>query len=119
MSVIRNRNQQRLHRKRRIKAKIKGTAQRPRLVVFRSLRGISAQVIDDDKRHTLVAVSLKEIYKKGVKNTKETAYKVGSTIAKKCIKNNIKEVVFDRGGYKYHGKVKAVAEGARKEGLIL
>ncbi len=118
MGVIKNRNQQRLHRKRRIRSKIKGTAQRPRLVVFRSLKGVTTQVIDDTKGHTLVATSLKEIYSSPkVKNDVKTAGKVGELIAQKCLKANIKEVVFDRGGYKYHGKIKALADGARKAGL--
>ena len=114
MSVNRSRNQQRLHRKKRIR--VKGTASRPRFSVFRSLRGLSVQIIDDEKGNTLVAVTWKEIGANS-KNDIKSAEKVGELVADKCLKQGIREVVFDRSGYKYHGKVKAVAEGARKKGL--
>lgn len=109
-----SRNKLRLHRKRRIRAKIKGTSQRPRLVVFRSLKNISVQVIDDKKGHTLIFSSLKEAK---TKNNLEGAKKVGEIIAKKCLEKKIKMVVFDRNGYKFHGKIKALAESARESGL--
>ena len=109
------RNKRRLHRARRVRAKVKGTAQRPRLNVFRSLRSMSVQIIDDENHTTLVAANLKEI--KGAKNTIDGAEKLGALIAKKANDKGIQEVVFDRAGYKYHGKVKAIAESARKSGL--
>jgi large subunit ribosomal protein L18 len=108
------RNQVRLHRKRRIRAKISGTTEVPRLSVFRSLRNISVQVIDDVAGKTIVAASLFEI--KG-KNTVLGAKEVGKLVAEKCKSAKIGKVVFDRSGYKYHGKVKAVADGAREAGL--
>ncbi len=109
-----SRNQIRLHRKRRIRAKVSGTPEIPRLAVFRSLRNISVQVIDDISGKTLVSASLLEI--KG-KNTVVGAEGVGTMVAEKCQALKIEKVVFDRAGYKYHGKVKAVAEAARKAGL--
>jgi large subunit ribosomal protein L18 len=110
-----SRNNLRIHRKRRIKAKIKGDSKKPRLCIFRSLKNISAQVIDDAKGVTLVFASPKEI--KSAKSNLEGSQKVGELIAKKCLEKKITEVVFDRSGYKYHGNVKALAEGARTGGL--
>lgn len=117
-----NGNKLRLKRKKRIRKKISGTSKIPRLCVFRSLTGIYAQVIDDAKRKTLASASLAEYRRTSVKDAKfknslEGAGKVGKLIGEKCVKIKISEVVFDRGGYKYHGKVKALAEGARKAGL--
>jgi large subunit ribosomal protein L18 len=112
------REKARLHRKRRVRAKISGTATRPRLTVFRSLRNISVQVVDDVTRRTLASASLAEVGK-AAKNTVEGAEKVGQLIAKKCAELKIQEAVFDRSGYRYHGRVKAVAEGARSAGLML
>ena len=109
-----SRNQIRLHRKRRIRAKISGTPETPRLSVFRSLRNVSVQVIDDGASKTLVSASLNDT--KG-KNSVEGAKELGKMIAEKCIAQKIASVVFDRSGYKYHGKIKAVAEGAREGGL--
>lgn len=109
-----SRNQIRLHRKKRISAKVKGTAKVPRLSVFRSLKGIWAQAVDDENGKTLVAANLKETK---AKNDMVGAEKVGEAVAKKCLAKKIEKVVFDRAGYKYHGKVKALAEGARKGGL--
>jgi len=126
---------QRKRRHQRIRAKIKGTAERPRLCVFRSHKHIYAQVIDDEKGHTLVAASDLEIKKPKIPETKQktgtqksetkkefaskvkTAYQVGQLIAQKALKKKISQIVFDRGGYKYHGRVKALAEGAREGGL--
>jgi len=105
----------RIRRKRRVRAKISGSAERPRLAVYKSLRGIYAQVIDDAKGKTLASARTSEIAK--AKNTIGDAKKVGELIAKKCDKLKIKTVTFDRAGYKYHGKVKALAEGAREGGL--
>jgi large subunit ribosomal protein L18 len=109
------RNNKRLHRAKRVRAKISGTATKPRLNIFRSLRSMSVQMIDDEKQTTLVAANLGEI--KGGKNTVDSAKKLGELIAKKSSKAGITEVVFDRAGYKYHGKVKAIADGARDAGL--
>lgn len=106
----------------RIRKQIKGTAERPRLAVYRSLKHVYAQLIDDEKGVTLVAVSTLEAPIKGeVESTGDTeaAHKVGQVLAQKALKKGIKEVVFDRGGMIYHGRVKAVAEGAREAGLVL
>ncbi len=112
-----NKRQQRYIRHKRIRAKIKGTSKCPRLCVFRSNKHISVQLIDDHKGHTLVSASDLEI--KDKKNLKKVdlAKKVGSLISQKAIKNNIEKIVFDRAGYKYHGRVKAIAEGAKEGGL--
>lgn len=107
-------NKLRLHRKRRVRAKISGTASAPRLNVFRSLLSIKAQVIDDVLGRTLVAVDTKAAK---VKNDVTGAKAVGVLIAKKCAEQKITQVVFDRAGYRYHGKVKALADGAREGGL--
>lgn len=106
----------RAQRKTRIRFKVKGTDERPRLSVFRSNRGLYAQIIDDLKGITLVAGST---YEKGKKtpNNVESAKKLGETIAKAAQSKNIKAVVFDRSGYLYHGKIKALADGARAGGL--
>ena len=109
-----SRNNLRLQRKKRIRAKIEGTESTPRLGVFRSLLGIYVQAIDDKSGKVLAAASLGEI--RG-KNDVSGAGKVGELIAKKCLEKKITQAVFDRSGYKYHGKVKALAEGARKGGL--
>ena len=105
----------RLSRKRKIRAKISGTQERPRLCVFRSSKHISAQIIDDVKRKTLVSTSDLKIKEKKTKI--EKAYMVGEDLGQKAIKCKIKKVVFDRSGFAYHGRVKALAEGARKAGL--
>lgn len=101
-------------RRTRVRGKIFGTSKHPRLSVFRSGKHIYAQLIDDKKGETLVSVSDLTL-KEGTKT--EKAGVVGGELAKKAIKLKIKEAIFDRGGYKYHGRVKAVAEGARKGGL--
>lgn len=108
--------EKRRRRHHRIRAKIKGTEKRPRLAVFRSHSHIYAQLIDDQKARTLASASSKEIEKKGTKS--EIAYLVGELIAKKAKELGIRKVVFDRGGFKYHGRVKKLAEGARKGGLV-
>lgn len=110
-----NKNNFRLKRKSRVRAKISGTPEKPRLTVFKSLTALYGQVIDDVAGKTLASASLKEIKK--VKNTIEGAKEVGKLIAKKCLEVKIEKIVFDRAGYKYHGKVKAFAEGAREGGL--
>lgn len=108
-------NKARARRHKRVRAKIAGDSKRPRMNVFRSLTNIYVQIIDDSKGVTLASADLRNL--KGVKNNVEGAEKLGKEIAKKCKEAKISEVVFDRGGYKYHGKVKAVAQGARSEGL--
>lgn len=107
-----------INRQKRTRAKIrKGTL--PRLSVFRSNRFISAQVIDDSKNKTLAAASSREEkIKKAVKTRSEAAALVGETLAARALKAKVKKVAFERGGYKYHGLVKALADGARKGGLI-
>lgn len=110
-----SRNKLRLHRKRRISSKIRGTSIKPRVCVFRSLKSLYAQVIDDENGKTLVSTGLREIKK--TKNDISGAKEIGKLIAKKCLEKKISEAVFDRSGYKYHGKVKAVADGAREGGL--
>lgn len=104
-----------LNRKRRVSAKIKGTTKRPRLSVFKSNKEIYAQLIDDSKAATICSFSSKGV-KEG-KNKTEVAALVGEGLAKEAKSKKIKEIVFDRSGYKYHGRVKALAEGARKGGL--
>ena len=100
----------------RIRKKIKGTAERPRLSVFRSNRDIYAQLIDDLKGVTLASASSRELGQEGITKT-EASREVGKKLAEKASANGIAEVVFDRGGYQYHGRVKALAEGAREGGL--
>lgn len=114
-----NKKEGRLFRKRRVHARISGSAERPRLSVFRSLRGISVQAIDDASGKTMVSADLRELPKMKAKNTVDGAHTVGKLLAKKCAEKGIKSAVFDRNGYRYHGRVKAVAEGAREAGLIL
>jgi large subunit ribosomal protein L18 len=128
--------QKRVRRHKRIRAKIKGTAKRPRLSVFRSNKYIYAQLIDDSKGHTLISVSDLELEKLKIKNKKlktqiknektekilsskiKVTYEIGRLIAQKALEKKIKQVVFDKGEYKYHGRIKAVAEGAREAGLV-
>ncbi len=106
-------------RRRRVRAKVAGTAARPRLNVFRSLLGTYVQVIDDVAGHTLAAAnsSEKEIEALGQMKKLDAAKEVGKLAAKRALAKNITKVVFDRAGYLYHGRVKAVAEGAREGGL--
>lgn len=105
----------------RIRKNIMGTAERPRLAVYRSLKHMYAQLIDDVSGNTLVAASTLDASLKGKlengSNT-EAAHKVGQLLAEKALKKGVKEAVFDRGGLIYHGRVKALAEGAREAGLI-
>ena len=109
--------QARERRHRRVRAKVSGTAERPRLVVHRSNRGIEAQLVDDLEGKTLAHASHLEV-KKGFKGTKsEQAAEVGKQLAAAAKTAGIETVVFDRGGYLYHGRVKALAEGAREGGL--
>lgn len=110
-----NSNAARLRRHARVRTKISGTAERPRLNVFRSLKNIYAQVIDDQAGVTLVAASSLELDGNG--GNKDAAREVGKLVAKKATEKGIKAVVFDRGGYVYHGRVQELAEGAREGGL--
>ncbi len=118
----------RIKRHRRIRAKIKGTSKVPRLCVFRSAKHIYVQAIDDEKGRVLFQASDNEVNLKNKSNDKtekkenksrkvELSYLVGKLIAEKCLNQKIKKIIFDRGGYKYHGRVKALAEGAREGGL--
>ena len=120
MSPKLNRNSARLKRHRRVRDKVSGTPERPRLSVFKSIKHIYTQIIDDQNSVTLVSAStLSPDVRDKVsgKNNIETAKAVGEAIAKKAVEKNIVSVVFDRGGYLYHGKLKALAEAARKNGL--
>ncbi len=107
---------QRIKRHSRVRGKISGTAERPRLSVFRSEKNIYAQIIDDVAGNTLVAASSVE-KDFGPGSNKEAARKVGKLVAERAVAKGIEEVVFDRGGYIYHGRVKELAEGAREGGL--
>ena len=106
-------------RHRSLRKRVEGTAERPRLAVFRSTRHIYAQVIDDQKKRTLTAFSDKALAVEGEKqpDKKARAKKVGAAIAKQCLEKGIDKVVFDRAGYKYHGRISALADGAREAGL--
>ena len=108
---------QRIKRHNRVRGKISGTAERPRLCVFRSEKNIYAQIIDDVAGNTLVAASSVEKAFEGNGGNIEAAKKVGAMIAERALQKGIEEVVFDRGGYVYHGRVAALAEGAREGGL--
>jgi len=108
---------QRIKRHNRVRGKISGTAERPRLCVFRSEKNIYAQIIDDVAGNTLVAASSVEKGFEGNGGNIEAAKKVGAMVAERALQKGIEEVVFDRGGYVYHGRVAALAEGAREGGL--
>jgi large subunit ribosomal protein L18 len=114
--TVKTKPQARLRRRRRVRAKVRGTAERPRLAVFRSNRGIGAQLIDDVAGHTVAAVNWTEGDLKGLK-AMEQASKAGGLLAERAKAAGVESVVFDRGGYRYHGRVKALAEGAREKGL--
>jgi large subunit ribosomal protein L18 len=107
---------QRLRRRRRVRAKVRGSAERPRLSIFRSNRGVNAQLIDDVAGRTLAAVNWTESDIKGLQPM-EQAKRVGTLIAERAKAAGVETVVFDRGGYRYHGRVRALAEGAREGGL--
>src|SRR5918993_5822791 len=108
--------QRRLKRRRRVRAKVRGTAERPRVAVFRSNRGIFAQLIDDDAGRTLAAVNWTEPELRALAPMEQAA-RAGALIAERAQAAGIDTAVFDRGGYRYHGRVKALAEGAREGGL--
>jgi large subunit ribosomal protein L18 len=106
-------------RHRSLRKRVEGTAERPRLAVFRSSRHIYAQIIDDVQKKTLTAISDKVLAVEGEQKAdkKARAKRVGAAIAKQCLEKGIDKVVFDRAGYKYHGRVSALADGAREAGL--
>jgi large subunit ribosomal protein L18 len=106
----------RLKRRRRVRAKVRGSAERPRISVFRSNRGVFAQLIDDDSGRTLVSVSWTEPDLRGL-GPMEQAKRAGALLAERAIAAGVQQAVFDRGGYQYHGRVRSLAEGAREGGL--
>jgi large subunit ribosomal protein L18 len=114
--TVNTKAQSRLRRRRRVRAKVRGTAERPRLSVFRSNRGIGAQLIDDVAGHTLAAVNWTEGDLKGMK-AMDQAKRAGELLAERGKAAGVETIVFDRGGYRYHGRVKALADGAREGGL--
>ena len=116
---VRFKKEARKKRHRSLRKRIEGTAERPRLAVFRSTRHIYAQIIDDQQKRTLTAVSDKVLAVEGESKAdkKARAKRVGAAIAKQCLEKGIDKVVFDRAGYKYHGRVSALADGAREAGL--
>jgi large subunit ribosomal protein L18 len=117
MTVV-TKHKARLKRRRRVRAKVVGTAERPRISVFRSNRGIQAQLVDDLAGHTLAAVSWTESDLRSLKPM-ERAAKAGEVLAERAKAAGVDAAVFDRGGYRYHGKVKAFAEGVREGGLTV
>jgi large subunit ribosomal protein L18 len=117
MAVVEKKRLQREKRRKRVRRKVYGTAERPRLSVYRSNIHIYAQLIDDGAGHTLAGADSREVG--GAENRKEAARKVGELIARRGVEAGIESVVFDRGGNKYHGRVAALAEGARSGGLKL
>jgi large subunit ribosomal protein L18 len=119
MRRVREKQRKRIRRKRHIRKKIVGTVDRPRLSIYKSNKRIYLQVIDDEKSNTLLAASTLEDDLKDLRVNKESGAKIGELIGKRMAEKNIKAVVFDRNGYKYHGVVKAVADGARKAGVRL
>ncbi len=120
--AAKERREHRLRRHRRVRRAVEGGAGRPRLAVFRSIRNIYCQVIDDEQGRTLCAASTLDLLRAGSLDAKQAgalagAQKVGEDIARKAIAAGIKAVAFDRGGFRYHGRVQALAEAARKVGL--
>ncbi len=115
---VKTREATRLKRRRRVRAKVTGTAERPRISMFRSNRGIAAQLVDDIAGHTLAAVAWTEAPLKG-KSPMEQATEAGKLLAERALTAGVTVAVFDRGGYQYHGRVKAFAEGVREGGLTV
>jgi large subunit ribosomal protein L18 len=115
MTVLTKR-QRRLKRRRRVRARVRGTAERPRLSVYRSNKGVFAQLVDDTKGHTVAAVNWIEPDLRDLKPMEQAA-RAGALLAERARAAGIESAVFDRGGYQYHGRVKALAEGAREGGL--
>jgi large subunit ribosomal protein L18 len=116
MTVLTKR-QRRLRRRRRVRARVTGTAQRPRLSVYRSNRGVFAQLIDDGKGHTVAAVNWIEPELRKL-TASEQAKRAGELLAERAKAAGVEACVFDRGGYQYHGRVRALADGAREGGLV-
>jgi large subunit ribosomal protein L18 len=116
--TVKTKPQSRLKRRRRVRAKITGTAERPRISVFRSNRGIQAQLVDDLAGATLAAVTWTESDLRSLKKM-EQASRAGQVLAQRAKEKGIERAVFDRGGYQYHGRVKAFAEGVREGGLAV
>jgi large subunit ribosomal protein L18 len=116
--TVKTKPEARLKRRRRVRAKITGTAERPRISVFRSNRGIAAQLVDDLSGSTLAAVTWTESDLRGLSKM-EQATKAGEVLAKRAKEKGVERAVFDRGGYQYHGRVKAFAEGVREGGLVV
>ena len=114
--TLMTKRQQRLRRRRRVRARIVGSAERPRLSVYRSNRGVFAQLVDDASGHTLAAVNWTEPELRKL-SAEAQAKRAGELLAERAKKAGIESCVFDRGGYKFHGRVKALAEGAREKGL--
>ena len=114
--TVKSRPTKRLKRRRRVRAKVRGTAERPRISVFRSNRGIFAQLIDDDSGRTLAAVNWTEDGLRSLPRM-EQAGRAGTLLAERAKAAGVETAVFDRGGYRYHGRVRALAEGAREGGL--
>jgi large subunit ribosomal protein L18 len=117
-----SRESARIRRHRRIRKRVRGTQDRPRLVVYRSLKNIEGQLVDDDAGRTLIGLStldaaLRGFEAEGQNPRVEHAFEAGKLLAERALEKGIETVVFDRGGYKYHGRVKAFAEGAREGGL--
>ena len=115
MTVLTNR-QRRLKRRRRVRSRVNGTAERPRLSVYRSNKGVFAQLVDDTKGHTVAAVNWIEPELKSL-TASDQAKKAGELLAERAKAAGVESCVFDRGGYQFHGRVKALAEGAREGGL--
>jgi large subunit ribosomal protein L18 len=115
MTVL-TKQQRRLRRRRRVRARVRGTAERPRLSVYRSNRGLFAQLIDDDEGRTLAAASWTEKELRDL-DPMERAKRTGALLAERASEAGIETCVFDRGGYRYHGRVRALAEAAREGGL--
>ncbi len=113
---VKTKQSSRLRRRRRVRAKVRGSAERPRLSVFRSNRGVVAQLIDDNSGHTLAAVSWTESELRELARM-DQATKAGEVLAGRAKKVGVETCVFDRGGYRFHGRVKALADGAREGGL--
>ena len=114
--TVQTKEQRRLRRRRRVRAKVRGSAERPRLSVFRSNRGIRAQLIDDDRGHTVAAVAWDEGDLRAM-NAMDQAKRAGELLASRAKEAGVEGCVFDRGGYLFHGRVRALADAAREAGL--